>query len=54
MLVRVQPIQAGRHFAHNANSRREFQNVVVEWLTLLPRIREAPGSNIGQETGHPH
>jgi hypothetical protein len=26
--------------------------VVVEWLTLLVRIREVPASNIGQETGY--
>jgi hypothetical protein len=27
-------------------------NVVVEWLTLLLRIREAPGSNLGPEIGY--
>jgi hypothetical protein len=26
---------------------------VVEWLTLLLRIWEVPGSNLGQETGYP-
>jgi hypothetical protein len=26
---------------------------VVEWLTLLLRIREVPGSNLGQETAYP-
>jgi hypothetical protein len=26
-------------------------NVVVEWLILLLRIREVPGSNLGPETG---
>jgi hypothetical protein len=29
-------------------------NVVVEWLTLLLRIREVPGSNLDLETGYPH
>jgi hypothetical protein len=27
-------------------------NFVVEWLTLLLRIREVPGSNLGSETGY--
>jgi hypothetical protein len=27
-------------------------NVLVEGLTLLLRIREAPGSNLGLETGY--
>jgi hypothetical protein len=26
---------------------------VLEWLTLLPRIREAPGSSLGSESGYP-
>jgi hypothetical protein len=28
-------------------------NVMIEWLTILLRIREVPGSNFGQETGYP-
>jgi hypothetical protein len=28
-------------------------NVVVEWLTILLRIREVPGSNLGPGTGYP-
>jgi hypothetical protein len=28
-------------------------NVVVRWLTLLRRIREVQGSNLGSETGYP-
>jgi hypothetical protein len=28
-------------------------NVAVEWLTLLVRVREVPGSNLGPETGSP-
>jgi hypothetical protein len=28
-------------------------NVVVEWLTLLLRIRKLSGSNLGPETGYP-
>jgi hypothetical protein len=31
----------------------EFPNVVVEWLTLLFRILEVPGSNLILETGRP-
>jgi hypothetical protein len=27
--------------------------VVVEWLTLLLRIRKVPGLNLGSETGYP-
>jgi hypothetical protein len=26
---------------------------VVKWLTLLLRIREVPGSNLGPEAGYP-
>jgi hypothetical protein len=29
-------------------------SVVLEWLTLLLRIREVPGSNISPETGYPY
>jgi hypothetical protein len=29
------------------------KNVVIEWLTLLLRVQEVPGSNIGPETGCP-
>jgi hypothetical protein len=33
------------------NSNNAFtQNVVVEWLILLLRIREITGSNLGSET----
>jgi hypothetical protein len=28
-------------------------NVMVKWLTLLLRIREVLGSNLGPETGYP-
>jgi hypothetical protein len=28
-------------------------NVVVKWLTLVLRIRDVPGSNLGPETGYP-
>jgi hypothetical protein len=35
----------------NTHLRRRMQrNVVVEWLTVLFRIREIPVSNLGQET----
>jgi hypothetical protein len=29
-----------------------FVFVVVEWLTLLPFIREVPGSNLGPDTSY--
>jgi hypothetical protein len=32
---------------------KDRPNVVVEWLTLLLRIREVPGSNLGPDTGYP-
>jgi hypothetical protein len=28
-------------------------NVPVEWLVLLPQIRENPDSNLGSENGYP-
>jgi hypothetical protein len=28
-------------------------NVVIEWLTILLRTSENPGSNLGPETGYP-
>jgi hypothetical protein len=28
-------------------------NVAVQWLTLLLRMREVSGSNLGPETGYP-
>jgi hypothetical protein len=31
----------------------ETPNVVVEWPTILLRVREVPGSNLGPETGYP-
>jgi hypothetical protein len=38
--------------AHNYH-RTKLLNVVVDRLTLLLRIREVPGSNLGPETGYP-
>jgi hypothetical protein len=35
------------------NARYRLQIVVVEQLILLLRIREFPGSDLGQETGCP-
>jgi hypothetical protein len=32
---------------------RQAPNVVVEWLTFLFRIREAPSSNLGPYIGYP-
>jgi hypothetical protein len=32
---------------------RLVPNVVAEWSTLLLRIREIPGSNLGPQTGYP-
>jgi hypothetical protein len=34
-------------------TRTGAQNVVVEWLTLLLRKWEVPGSNLGPDTGCP-
>jgi hypothetical protein len=31
----------------------EVVNVVVEWLALLIRIREVPGSDLSPESGYP-
>jgi hypothetical protein len=31
----------------------KWPNVVVEWLKLLLRFREVPGSNLSSETGYP-
>jgi hypothetical protein len=30
-----------------------LSNIVVEWLTLLLHIGEAPGSNLGLESSYP-
>jgi hypothetical protein len=32
----------------------ELPNVLIEWLALLPRTQEVPGSDFGPETGYPH
>jgi hypothetical protein len=32
----------------------KIRNVVVEYLTLLLRVREVPRSNLGQETNYPN
>jgi hypothetical protein len=34
------------------NDETHTLNVVLEWLTLLLRIREIPGPNLGTETGY--
>jgi hypothetical protein len=40
--------------AHNGTGRRIYiPYVVVEYLTLLLRIREIPDSYLGLETGYP-
>jgi hypothetical protein len=36
-----------------SNKCSPVSNVVVEWLTLLLRIREVASSNLGPETGYP-
>jgi hypothetical protein len=38
---------------HNGKWSVGLTNVVVEWLTLLFRIREVPGWNLSPETGYP-
>jgi hypothetical protein len=42
-----------RVFENNVLRRIFGTNVVVEWLALLLRIREIPGSNLSPETGYP-
>jgi hypothetical protein len=41
-----------RNVIHIPQATGKF-NVVVEWLTLLPRIREILGSYLGPETEYP-
>jgi hypothetical protein len=43
-------------FKHDGSSDciKGPRNVVVEWITLMLRIREVPGSNLGPETGYLH
>jgi hypothetical protein len=38
---------------HSDDGDYTAPNVVVEWLSLLLRIREVPISNFGPETGYP-
>jgi hypothetical protein len=45
--LRVEHVQAITVSFHMLPS-----NFVVEWFTLLLRIREVPGSNLGSETGY--
>jgi hypothetical protein len=35
------------------NNNKLPPNVEVEWLTLLLRIREVRGSNLGPDSGYP-
>jgi hypothetical protein len=37
----------------NSHSVWENPNVVVDWLTMLVRIREVPGSYLEPEPGYP-
>jgi hypothetical protein len=37
----------------NNNNNMVTPNVIVEWLTILLRIREVSGSNLGPETSYP-
>jgi hypothetical protein len=41
------------YWLYKGDSSPWTPNVVVEWLTLLLRIREVPGSNFGPLTGYP-
>jgi hypothetical protein len=46
------------YFGKDSKGTREkgekaLPNIVVEWLALLVRIREVPGSNLGLQTGYP-
>jgi hypothetical protein len=47
------------HLPHSEDMRRQVcyrtvYNVMVEWSTLLLRIREVPGSNLGPDIGYTH
>jgi hypothetical protein len=42
-----------RKNTHKAYSDQSISYVVVEWLTILLRIREVPDSNLGPETNYP-
>jgi hypothetical protein len=39
-------------FIEFRSKTEDWPNVMVEWLALLLRILEVPGSNLGPETGH--
>jgi hypothetical protein len=41
------------HGGGEIGNPKETPNVMVEWITLLFRIREAPVSNLGPATGYP-
>jgi hypothetical protein len=40
------------NFCHLASLLRNTQNTAVNWLTLVLRIWEVPGSNLSPETGY--
>jgi hypothetical protein len=41
------------NYCHHLNYINCRPNVVVEWVTLLLRVREVQHSNVGPETGYP-
>jgi hypothetical protein len=41
-----------QYFGHMTYCQRPL-NVLIEWLAFLLRVRDTPGSNLGQETGYP-
>jgi hypothetical protein len=43
-------IGIGMNILKPKKSNPSEPNVVVEWLTFLPRILDVPGSNLGPET----
>jgi hypothetical protein len=53
VIIGISSVTALYHYLFQINDRIFRLNVVVERLTLLLRIRDVPGSNLGLETGYP-
>jgi hypothetical protein len=52
-LVNKSPTFYGTRISLQRSQETKTPNVVVEWLTLMLRIKEVPASNPGPETGYP-
>jgi hypothetical protein len=51
--IRTEQLKCGLRTQFAASTERELSHVAADWLPLLRRIRELPGSNLGPETGCP-